>query len=110
MRGQSAWPAWPCVTEWAYPAAHPALPGHFPGHPLVPGALLLDQAIAALEDWAGASVTAVKDSRFLLTVGPGDALRLHAERQGAALRFVIVRDAVPSPTVVASGTLALAAA
>ncbi|MGH8206167.1 MAG: hypothetical protein ACRETK_05255 [Steroidobacteraceae bacterium] len=30
-------------------ADHPALAGHFPGHPLVPGALLLDEALHAID-------------------------------------------------------------
>jgi len=28
---------------------HPALAGHFPGHPIVPGALLLDEALHAID-------------------------------------------------------------
>jgi 3-hydroxyacyl-[acyl-carrier-protein] dehydratase len=28
---------------------HPALPGHFPGHPIVPGVLVLDEVIETLK-------------------------------------------------------------
>jgi 3-hydroxymyristoyl/3-hydroxydecanoyl-(acyl carrier protein) dehydratase len=31
---------------------HPALPGHFPQHPIVPGVLLLDEALYAIEQCA----------------------------------------------------------
>lgn len=30
-------------------ADHPCLPGHFPGNPLVPGVVILDRVVAALE-------------------------------------------------------------
>ena len=30
-------------------ADHPCLPGHFPGRPVVPGVLLLEQVLAAIE-------------------------------------------------------------
>ena len=35
------------TARFVMPAAHPALPGHFPGRPVVPGVVLLDQVIAA---------------------------------------------------------------
>jgi 3-hydroxymyristoyl/3-hydroxydecanoyl-(acyl carrier protein) dehydratase len=31
--------------DFTIPAEHPALPGHFPGRPVVPGALLLDHVL-----------------------------------------------------------------
>jgi 3-hydroxyacyl-[acyl-carrier-protein] dehydratase len=35
------------IREFAIDADHPALPGHFPGDPLVPGSLILDLVISA---------------------------------------------------------------
>jgi 3-hydroxyacyl-[acyl-carrier-protein] dehydratase len=33
------------------PADHPSLPGHFPGAPIVPGVVILDEILAALVKW-----------------------------------------------------------
>lgn len=41
------------VFELRIAADHPSLPGHFPGHPLVPGVVLLDSVIAGAERWLG---------------------------------------------------------
>ncbi len=48
-------------------ASHPALPGHFPGHPVVPGAVLLDAVVAALPSQVGAAVrvTGIPVVKFL---------------------------------------------
>lgn len=34
--------------HFSIPADHPCLPGHFPGHPLVPGVVVLEQVILAV--------------------------------------------------------------
>jgi 3-hydroxymyristoyl/3-hydroxydecanoyl-(acyl carrier protein) dehydratase len=36
------------VGEFTVGADHPALPGHFPGRPIVPGVVLLDEALSAM--------------------------------------------------------------
>lgn len=57
-----------------FPASHPAFPGHFPGAPVVPGALLLAAALAALGlGGAGTRIAAVK---FLQPVGPDEEVEV----------------------------------
>lgn len=38
------------VRRLAISKEHPALPGHFPGHPVVPGVLVLDEVIETLKE------------------------------------------------------------
>lgn len=57
-----------------FPASHPAFAGHFPGAPVVPGALLLAAALEALGlGGAGTSLAAVK---FLHPVGPDEEVEV----------------------------------
>lgn len=46
------------------PGTHPALPGHFPGAPVVPGALLLDRIIAAVESAFDCTVSEIVSAKF----------------------------------------------
>jgi 3-hydroxymyristoyl/3-hydroxydecanoyl-(acyl carrier protein) dehydratase len=60
------------------PADHPSAEGHFPGNPIVPGAVLLDEILAALErlHQRPPSAWVVKSSKFLRPVRPGDELEI----------------------------------
>lgn len=69
------------------PADHPALAGHFPGHPIYPGVVLLDAAIGAIEAHYGALVRGLPVAKFLAPVRPGMALMLQAERGSSDVRF-----------------------
>lgn len=81
-------------------AAHPALPGHFPGHPVAPGVLLLQRVAAALRQWRGLRVTRV-DAKFLAPLLPERDARIELEGDGARMRFTVRDD----HTVFARGTL-----
>ena len=83
------------------PVTHPVFAGHFPGHPLLPGSLLLDLILAAY----GAPVAAVTSVKFHRPVLPGDALVLTFTPAGAgpAMRFHCARGL----DTVCSGTLRL---
>jgi hypothetical protein len=54
---------------------HPAFAGHFPGRPVLPGAVLLSLVLEALAD-AGRTVTRIEQAKFLAPVGPGERLAL----------------------------------
>lgn len=65
---------------------HPAYEGHFPGHPLLPGVVLLAEAMAALD----AGGWNVDQAKFLMPVEPGTALTLaHEALSPGAVRFEI---------------------
>ncbi|MDQ3259390.1 MAG: AMP-binding protein [Pseudomonadota bacterium] len=61
---------------------HPSTSGHFPGNPIVPGALLLAEVLAAWEGLLGASVksSVIKVAKFLSPTRPGDSVSIHFER------------------------------
>jgi 3-hydroxymyristoyl/3-hydroxydecanoyl-(acyl carrier protein) dehydratase len=85
--------------------AHPAFAGHFPGHPILPGVLLLAEAMAAIE--AATATTArdwsVENVKFAGAVEPGARLSLaHDVQDSGHVRFEI-RD---NERLVASGVLA----
>ena len=89
-------------------ADHPAFAGHFPGAPIVPGAVLLDAAVhAALEMLRprGTAECSVNSAKFLSPVGPGETLTVCVDSTAPdSARFEITCDG----RKVATGTLALA--
>jgi 3-hydroxymyristoyl/3-hydroxydecanoyl-(acyl carrier protein) dehydratase len=90
-------------------ADHPAYAGHFPGQPILPGVVLLDEALFALAALQGrADATAqIKSAKFLSPVQPGENLRLdYVSTSTGVFRFEL--KAVER--VVASGIVAFAAA
>lgn len=62
--------------SWTVPVDHPAFAGHFPGRPIVPGVVLLDQALRFAEKWLARPVDRwqIANAKFLSPVAPGEAL------------------------------------
>lgn len=63
---------------------HPAFAGHFPGHPIVPGVVLLDEALRSLAATLGLSEgpLEVAVAKFLRPVRPGEPLWLSVKQTG----------------------------
>ena len=63
-------------TQFRIAANHPALPGHFPGAPLVPGVLLLAEGLQHLESHCGRvfDCRRIERAKFLQPVAPEDTI------------------------------------
>jgi 3-hydroxyacyl-[acyl-carrier-protein] dehydratase len=97
------------VTTLTIAAEHPALAGHFPGAPILPGVLLLDEMVRAVETEAGATRPRwrIGAAKFLKPVRAGETLTLRHERlPNGSVRFSVARAGEP----VAQGLLVPAAA
>lgn len=60
----------------SFPAEHPAFAGHFPGFPIVPGVMLLDEIVHLQEAASGRAVTGIPSAKFLRPVAPAQAVTL----------------------------------
>lgn len=74
------------------PANHPAFAGHFPGTPIVPGVVLLDEVLHAIitdtsipaTDWQISSV------KFLSPLKPGESVIIeHEQSANGAIKFEV---------------------
>jgi 3-hydroxyacyl-[acyl-carrier-protein] dehydratase len=94
----------PRETALEVAASHPAFEGHFPGHPILPGVVLIAEAIAAIEAATArpAPHWTLQQAKFLAPVEPGARLTIvQAPLASGAVRFEI-RD---GERTVATGTL-----
>lgn len=62
--------------KFQLPANHPCGAGHFPGNPIIPGALLLDEALACIAADLDIhdAIWHVKSAKFPQPARPGDAV------------------------------------
>ena len=68
-------------------ADHPTLPGHFPGAPLVPGVVILDEVLAALvQRRSDCQLTGIRFVKFLVPLKPEQTftIRFSAKHDDAA--------------------------
>jgi len=70
-----------CAIAWSdFAADHPALPGHFPNRPVVPGVLLLAHVHALLDEYLdGYRLSGLPVVKFLQPVLPETSLLLGIE-------------------------------
>jgi uncharacterized membrane protein len=86
----------------AIAANHPALAGHFPGRPVVPGVLLLDEVLQAVERWLGpVSCSELVQAKFVRPLLPDESAQLTLRRRDAGVEFELRRQL----DLIASGSL-----
>ncbi|HYZ34500.1 MAG TPA: hypothetical protein VE684_19710 [Crenalkalicoccus sp.] len=98
---------------FSVPADHPCLPGHFPGSPIVPGVLLLDEiAGLVLRHHPGFRFAAVAQTRFLLPVLPDQVVHVAAAPSSTAMGTMlrVAFSGEVAGTLVVKGSLDLRAA
>lgn len=86
---------------------HPAFAGHFPGMPIVPGVVLLDEALHAIGQLIGADFSACQISavKFLSPVTPGEPVAVQCEMAELAKGGVVRFDIVSGERKVATGSI-----
>jgi 3-hydroxyacyl-[acyl-carrier-protein] dehydratase len=81
---------------------HPALAGHFPGNPIVPGVVILSKVCRAVTAALGAAVTAVPAVKFHAPLRPAEAFDIEVEPADAeSAGFRVMR----AEMLIAAGTL-----
>ena len=85
---------------------HPSLAGHFPGHPVVPGVVLLSEVIETLRrSSAMPSVAGLPMVKFSSPLKPGEAVTIQVDQDEAALVSFSCRVGT---RLIASGVIELA--
>jgi acyl-CoA synthetase (AMP-forming)/AMP-acid ligase II len=94
-------------TQWHIPADHPVFAGHFPGHPLVPGALLLDWVVERVAAHWRISSTGlrIEQAKFLHTVLPDARVVLDLKAEADRCRFTLNLVDGETNTVAVTGLL-----
>jgi 3-hydroxymyristoyl/3-hydroxydecanoyl-(acyl carrier protein) dehydratase len=96
------------VTDFEIPRDHPAFAGHFPGSPIVPGVVLLDEALDTIARELGLSLErcTLPAVKFKSVVRPGQRVTLRFEVSAPGnVRF----ELTTAGQLVASGMLSIAA-
>jgi 3-hydroxymyristoyl/3-hydroxydecanoyl-(acyl carrier protein) dehydratase len=90
--------------RFSIPSDHPSLPGHFPGRPIVPGVVLLDRVVAAIEATHGPlPPLRLPQVKFVQPLLPDEDAEIALEPQaGHRWKFRVLRG----DTLLASGEVA----
>jgi 3-hydroxymyristoyl/3-hydroxydecanoyl-(acyl carrier protein) dehydratase len=81
-------------TRCVIAADHPSLAGHFPGNPIVPGVVLLEEVMRAFEAWRPAErPVEMPVVKFLAPLRPEQSFTIRFAESGSnRVRFECVRD------------------
>ncbi len=81
------------TVERFFPRGLPSAEGHFPGNPIIPGAVLLSETLNAIEADLGMTLSPcqIRKAKFFHPVRPGDRMQIEFSRLAPdAIRFTCV--------------------
>ena len=86
--------------QFSIPHDHPSLPGHFPGRPIVPGVVMLERVLEAIElTHAPLAALRLPQVKFMQPLLPGELAKVVLDGEAPRWRFRVLRDS----TLLASG-------
>ena len=93
-------------TSFVVEASHPALAGHFPGNPVVPGVLILEHVVLAVEATIARRMRlqGLRQVKFLEPLLPGQSAQISLEAGVGMISFRVTRNG----SLIAKGLLELA--
>jgi acyl-CoA synthetase (AMP-forming)/AMP-acid ligase II/3-hydroxymyristoyl/3-hydroxydecanoyl-(acyl carrier protein) dehydratase len=78
------------IQRMVVPAEHPALPGHFPNHPVVPGVLILARVTEAIRtQLPHIELGVLLNARFHTPLAPGQGFLVRPQLRGEQMRFEV---------------------
>jgi hypothetical protein len=91
------------VRRMAIPAEHPALPGHFPNRPIVPGVVILARVMESIrERLPHIELGALRHARFHAPLAPGQGFQVGLQLEGEQALFEV---RLPDPSPLGPGEL-----
>jgi 3-hydroxyacyl-[acyl-carrier-protein] dehydratase len=91
--------------QFSIPTDHPSLPGHFPGRPIVPGVVLLERVLEAIETLHGPLGTLrLPQVKFMQPLLPGESAQVELTGVAPRWRFRVLRG----DALLASGEVVVA--
>lgn len=98
----------PKLAEKLFPVDHPTAAGHFPGNPIIPGAVLLDEVLRAIAASEGVQFGPchIRSAKFLRPVRPGDRMLICWNADGpSAFKFECFVDPEDRPALLGTAEL-----
>lgn len=80
--------------QFTIPSDHPCLPGHFPGRPLVPGVVVLERVLMAIEQQTGLPMAAlhIPQVKFMAPLLPEQVATITLEGAQPRWRFEVMGE------------------